>query len=57
MLLYLYVISTGGGGGGRRGVLISVTATDLLSVMGFTALSAIHKECCVISVIRTEKWL
>ena len=44
---------------GRRGSLypLSVTTTDLLSVRSFTALSAIHKECCVISVIRTEKWL
>ena len=43
----LYVISTrGGGGGGRRGSLypLYVTTTDLLSVRGFTALSAIHKE-------------
>ena len=40
----LYVISTRGGG--RRGFLypLSVTTTDLLSVGGFTALSAIHKE-------------
>ena len=54
--LILNVISTGVGG--RRGSLypLSVTTTDLLSVRGFTALSALHNECCVISVIRTEKW-
>ena len=51
----LYLHGVGGGGGSLYP--LSVTTTDLLSVRGFTALSAIHKECCVISVIRTEKWL
>ena len=39
----IYMISTSGG---RRGSLypLSVTTTNLLSVRGFTALSAIHKE-------------
>ena len=42
----IYKGKRGGGGGGCRGSLyqLSVTTTDLLSVRGFTALSAVHKE-------------
>ena len=48
-----------GVGGGHRGSFypLYVTTTDLLSVWGFTALSAIHKELLCHIVIRTEKWL
>ena len=44
MLLYLYVTSTREWVAGGPYNLISVTTPDLLSVKGFIALSAIHKE-------------